>query len=62
MFEGRASSGLRWACLYWYSADGVRRHHLAAEHRFHRRRFASLYDGGDMEIDPQPYYSISIAK
>jgi tetratricopeptide (TPR) repeat protein len=24
--------------------------------------FASLYDGGDMEIDPQPYYSISIAK
>jgi outer membrane protein assembly factor BamD (BamD/ComL family) len=24
--------------------------------------FASLYDGGDAEIDPQPYYSIPIAK
>lgn len=24
--------------------------------------FGSLYDGGDAEVDPQPYYSISIAK
>ncbi len=24
--------------------------------------FGSLFDGGDMEVEPQPYYSISIAK